>query len=405
MNVQAPILHSNADTEAAWREYRDDVEAARNMVLSQPCSADPQVRAQGLYLIQMLQAFGFNIYVAPRQAYPNFYVHAIFMPFEMGFGAPCPDFFYRWTFLDGARSYRIRGKLGTTRWVEFQLHRGFWGDKDQGHLGAHDMDDFKVEADGSFEIIASANRHEGNWIKLDSTVRNITVITREAWYDWNSERGLELHIEAVDAQPTETMIHSEAEMNRRIRAVGYLTRFDVEFFVKLNQQIVNAAGYNAFFVPPLRASENVGGNPRAAYWQMVYELDADEALIVETDIPDARYWSLQLADRWWQTLDYTHHHGSLNGHQARLDHDGKCRFVICAQDPGVPNWLDTVGVNKGVALGRWYLADHYPTPTVTRVKLNDVRNHLPTDTPVVTPIQRQAVIEKRKQATLRRYGF
>src|SRR5437899_89760 len=85
---------------AATRETCDEcsknLEAARKLVLHAEISQDPAVRAQGLYLLQMLQAFGFNIYVAPRQAYPNFYLHSIFMPFESGFGAPCPDFFYRW---------------------------------------------------------------------------------------------------------------------------------------------------------------------------------------------------------------------------------------------------------------------------------------------------------------------
>jgi hypothetical protein len=158
-------------------------------------------------------------------------------------------------------------------------------------------------------------------------------------------------------------------------------------------------------MPPLRASDSVGGNPRAGYWQMVYELEADEALIIEAEIPNARYWSLQVADMWWQTLDYAHHHSSLNGHQAQLDPDGKCRLVISPSDPGVPNWIDTLGVNAGIALGRWYLADRNTVPTVTKAQVRDVRSHLPPDTPITTPDERRTVIERRKRAVLRRYGF
>jgi hypothetical protein len=393
------------DTERAWRDYLADVQTARAMVLSQPYAADPTVRAQGLYLIQMLQSFGFSVYVAPRQAYPNFYIHSIFLPFEKGFGAPSPDFFYRWTFLDGARRYRIWGRVGTTRWVEFQLHQGFWGDKDQKHLGAYDIDNFQIRPDGTFEIIASAGREPGNWMKLDAAVRNITVITREAWYDWEREKGIELHIEALDLKGDEPMVHDEAEMNRRIRAVGCLTRFDVEYFVNTNRRIEEAVGRNAFYAPPLRASDDVGGNPRAGYRQMVYEIGPDEALVVETEIPEARYWSLQLADMWWQTLDYTHHHSSLNGHQATVDRDGKCRLVIAGTDPGVPNWLDTVGVGKGIALWRWYLAEQHPVPVVRKVRVTEVRSHLSAETPQVAPAERRAMIERRKRATLARYGF
>ncbi|HSV35319.1 MAG TPA: hypothetical protein VLI46_07160, partial [Ramlibacter sp.] len=66
----------------SWQECQRNIGEARALVLQAEISKDPVVRAQGLYLLQMLQAFGFNIYVAPRQAYPNFYVHSIFMPFE-----------------------------------------------------------------------------------------------------------------------------------------------------------------------------------------------------------------------------------------------------------------------------------------------------------------------------------
>lgn len=405
MTTEAVPPHASAETQAAWRDYLGDVEAARTMVLSQPYAADPTVRAQGLYLIQMLQTFGFNIYVAPRQAFPNFYIHSIFMPFEMGFGAPCPDFFYRWTFLDGARTYRIWGKVGTTRWVEFQLHKGFWGDKDQAHLSAHDFDDFEIGPDGSFEIIASPTPHKSNWIKLDPALRNITVLTREAWYDWENEKGIELHVEALDLRGDEPMAHSEEEMNRRIRAVGYLTRFDVEFFVNMNNRILESVGTNRFYLVPQRSSDNVGGNPRAGYVQMIYDIKPGEALMIETEIPDVRYWSIQLADMWWQTVDYTHHHSSLNGHQAALDADGKCRMVISFEDPGVPNWIDPVDAGLGVAQWRWYLADRHPVPAVTKVPVADVRKHLPPETPQVTPQQRRAAIERRKRATLSRYGF
>ena len=235
---------------AATRETCDEcsknLEAARELVLHAEISQDPAVRAQGLYLLQMLQAFGFNIYVAPRQAYPNFYLHSIFMPFESGFGAPCPDFFYRWAFLDGKRSYRIRGKQGTTRWIEFQAHKGFWGDPDQGHLGNHDLDSFKVDADGRFEIIASPDEHEGNWIPLDPTRSNIVMMVREAWYDWDREQGAEFHIEAIDLKGEEPMALDEAEMNRRMLAVSRLVKIYVEFFQGLNKRIDDGGGRGRF---------------------------------------------------------------------------------------------------------------------------------------------------------------
>jgi len=391
-------------SQQAWQDYLTAIDEARALAMGSAWARTPVDRAQGLYYIQMLQTFGFNIYTAPRQAYPNFYTHSIFLPFELGFGAPAPDFFYHWTFLDGARTYRITGRRGNTHWAEMQAQRGFWGDADQRRLGNWDFDDFAIGLDGTFEIIASPTRQDGNWIELDPTARNVTVIVRDAYYDWNRESGLELHIEALDAAGA-PVAHGEAEMNRRLAAIGAMTTKAVKFFLDYNDRIAATVGLNAFYVTPLNSSDDVGGNPRASYMQMLYDVRPGEALIIETDVPDARYWSIQLADFWWQTSDYTYHHSSLNGGQVRLDADGKARMVLSVDDPGVQNWLDPVDNPTGLAQWRWYLTGAMPTPSVAKVPLADIRAHLPADTPTVTREQRAATIAARKRAVHRRFGF
>lgn len=393
-------------SQQAWEYYLESLDSARAKVLSSPWARGETERAQALYYIQMLSAFGFNIYTAPRQAYPNFYTHTIFSPFEYAFGAPCPDFHYRWTFLDGSRTYRLWGRLGTTRWVELQAQWGFWGDEEQRRLGNWDLEQFQTAADGSFEIIASAQPQPGNWLPLEPDCPNITCLLREALYDWSSERLLEIHIESLGAAPPAPIAHSQGEMDRRLRAVGRLVRFTVDFFLDLSERIVReAGGRNAFYLQPMQSQNNVGGNPRAGYVQMIYDIAPEEALIIETDVPPARFWSLQLADPWWQTSDYSYHHSSLNGHQAHVDSDGKVRMVIAAADPGVPNWLDPVDNLTGVALWRWYLAERHPTPAVRVVPYAKLREYLPPDTPVVSAQQRREVIRQRTQAVRRRFGF
>jgi len=44
-------------------------------------------------------------------------------------------------------------------------------------------------------------------------------------------------------------------------------------------------------------------------------------------------------------------------------------------------------------------------PTAKVVKLAEVRNYRPKDTPVVTPAQRKAILAERQAASLRRYGY
>jgi hypothetical protein len=79
--------------------------------------------------------------------------------------------------------------------------------------------------------------------------------------------------------------------------------------------------------------------------------------------------------------------------------------VIARSDPGVPNWIDTVDNTTGIALWRWYLAESHPVPTVRKVPLTELRNHLPRETPRVSAQARQARIATRAAAVRRRYGF
>ena len=44
-----------------------------------------------------------------------------------------------------------------------------------------------------------------------------------------------------------------------------------------------------------------------------------------------------------QTGDYLHRQVSLNRKQTKPEPDGSFRIVVAAEDPGVPNWLDTEG--------------------------------------------------------------
>ena len=103
------------------------------------------------------------------------------------------------------------------------------------------------------------------------------------------------------------------------------------------------------------------------------------------------------------SIDWMNRQTSLNSWSAKLDKDGKFRAVISANDPGVPNWLDTAGYGKGGIIGRWTECSSAPAPVVTKVKLADVRKYLPANTPVVTAEARDTAIRlRRKGAQLRR---
>ncbi len=393
----------NSDSQQAWSDYQRDIDQVRTSALASRWAQTPQGRPQVMYYISMLQAFGFNLYMGPRQAYPTFFSHLIFTPVEYAWGAPSPDFRYHWTAIDGARTYRISGRRGTTQWLHIQAQRGWWGDADQANIGSWDVDNFAINADGSFEIIASSTPQPGNWMKLDPTAHNTCLLVRDIWDDWQVEEGASVHIELLDPRPGDTVLLSEEQIAERLGKIAFQTRFSVETFLRMNDDVMDAVGTNCFWLPTEDVTK-IGGNPLASYVKMMYDLGPDDAIIIECEIPNVRYWSLQLADHLYQTTDYRFHQSSLNNRQALLDADGRVRMVLSARDPGVPNWIDPAGLMQGLAQWRWYLSDRFPVPTATLVPVSRVRDHLPADTPVITVEQRRHALADRRHEVERRMG-
>jgi len=146
-----------------------------------------------------------------------------------------------------------------------------------------------------------------------------------------------------------------------------------------------------------------GALAKQVYWPACFQFDADEALIIETELPAHRpYWNIQLNDPHFNALEYVYRLSSLNGHTASIGSDGRFRAVIALTDPGLPNWLDPAGYTEGGIYGRWFDCDTAPVPTIRRVKLADLRAHLPGDTPAITPEQRAEELRIRVRACQRR---
>jgi hypothetical protein len=406
-----PPAAVSSPAQAAWERYRATFAEQRETFLRHEFAKDPQLRAQGLYLLQSQEVSAFNIYVAPRQQYPALYVDSFFMPLELSWGMPNPDFVNHNGFIDGAHTYRVYGARKGSYWSTLQVFRGFWGDEVQGNQANVDFDDIPFHADGSFEFFLGPNPPadlKGQyWVKLDPAVHNAMLAMRETFYDWDRDQPMDLHIECLDCDAGAPIYFDEDELAARIEKARKWAEFHFNYAMGGAQRYVGtpetpALARNQFHANT--AGRQQGGNPLGYWIGMMYELNPDDALVIEMPVIEARYWGFQLGSVWGQTTDYSYHQSSINGAQAKLDADGKFRAVLSLKDPGVPNWLDPAGLPVGAALLRFYKSDDFVVPTVARVKLADLRNHLPKDTPVVSPEQRKAELKARRIASLRRYG-
>lgn len=407
--ADAPAIQRQASpAQAAWLRYRAELDREHEEILKLPETQDSELRAQALYYLQSLEATAHLLYIAPRHQYPAFYVDSVFQPMlEVSWGIPNPDFHYRWAWLDGARSYRVWGNKRGSFWATIQVYKGFWGDEVQGNLGNIDFDDVPTDENGNFEFWLGPNPPaETNgqmWIKTDPALPNITLNLREVFNDWEKDETIEIHIEILDRKPGAGLYFDEAELAIRIdRATKFLA---YNYGFTLEGLLPGKPGYrpaNIFVASEIGVAQ--GGNPLATYSNMNYNLKPDEALIIEMAPTQGHYWGIQLLSLWKQTTEWIFHKSSINGVQAHIDADGAFRGVLADSDPGVPNWIDTAGLSRASALLRWYKTDGSAVPSTKVVKLAEVRDHLPKDTPVVTPAQRAEELQRRSTAALRRWN-
>lgn len=315
---------------------------------------------------------------------------------------PNPDDIYVQSPIRGDLTYRVSGNRGTCRILSFTTQAALSGTVDEmprpnGHNEV-DTNDLGIGLGEDFSIIFSAERpagYEGHWAPIDRNARG--MFTRYRMYDWASEVDPVLSIECLDPVGPKPRLSSE-EILRRITEMAKLPRRKTDLYYPMQNGVKERVGFNVF--EPVRYP---GALVKQTYWPACFQLEADEALIIETEIPArAPYWNVQLNDPYFNALEYVYRLSSTNGAMARLSSDGKYRGVIALTDPGVPNWLDPAGYTEGGIYGRWYDCDSEPVPTITRVKLADLRAHLPADTPVVTPEERAGEIRRRAVACQRR---
>jgi hypothetical protein len=315
---------------------------------------------------------------------------------------PNPDDIYLYCPVRGDLTYRVSGNRGTVKMITFNTQHGLSGMIDDvsevGFYNDLDDRDLEIGPDGAFELIFSAERpagYTGNWAKMAPEADSMMVRYRS--YDWADEQDPQLSIECLDPVPPKARLTPDQILDR-IRLMAKMPGRATKLFFWMQNGVKERVGINVF--EPVRYQ---GALSKQVYWPAVFELDDDEALIIETELPEVRpYWNIQLNDPHFNAVEYVYRLSSLNGATAKISSDGKLRAVIALTDPGVPNWLDPAGFKQGTIYGRWYDCDSSPTPVIKRVKLAGVREHLPADTPSVSPEARAAELRGRVRAAQRR---
>lgn len=381
---------AEADLAQAWQHLQERLSAAEQLVRTAPVNKNALDYGSGMRHLMVLLAVGTDVALRVDPD-PVLAVDRAGMDDIVTWGLECPDCVYMNASLRAGETYRLFGNRGTARYVGLQTMDGIAA------ISNCLVDDLDVGADGSFEAILSVDEHDGNWLRLAGDHPTLTV--RNFLYDWDTEVLASLSIERIgdERAPRARAIPLEVSVSRQLHALGDFVYDNLKFFLDFGA-MAPANG----FIPPMDMSEmGAAAENRPVIGR--FELDPDEALILEVPPPVGVYWSISLGNPWLETIHYGRHQSSLNGHQAVVDSDGIFRAVLAPTDPGVANWLDTAGHSNGAMLLRCVRTETAPVPSTRVVKADEVLVSLPADTTTITPAERASVIEARRRAVHERF--
>jgi hypothetical protein len=367
------------------------------------------------------------------------------------------DAVYLYTEIDGRETYRIRGRaLDSRHWrgeapvagarapqyVIFELASGYAGDSGslaelipgtRVNTATLDCHSLRVDADGRFEILVAPERpsgFEGNFLQSRRESRGKEyfgryLTCRELFHDWANEDVLDLEIlrEGCEHAPRPPL--DEAGAVAMMETIGRLTNNQMRFWNVFYTQLLETYGKtemglskegerpfmptNDMNAPNAMGIATGGGQSTNVYAGGVYQLEPDEALVIESEVPVApSFLGFHLANLWGESLDFESYQSSLNPALMEMTGDGVYRWVVAHADPGCPNWIDTTGLGHGFLTVRYTYEtqppeEEWPTLRVEKVMLDEVRGRLPADTGTVTPEVRARAISMRHRHVQRRY--
>ncbi len=287
-------------------------------------------------------------------------------------GGDNPDAEYDNLALDNRWDYVIRGNVGTVRHVSFTINGAPGADGRRSLLAYYNERTLGADENGEFEIhLTKADDGGPNWVDTSGGVGSILV--RQYIGDREKEVLATYDIDVVGRTPYEDIPHStDGEIAKALMEASYGLRFMFTMHRTIQPELWDTPNEFArlnsdTFGTDISSADNL-------YMFGTYQIEEDEALVIELDPLDVRYWNLAIESRWHETVDYRKRRTHRSLDHSVVDADGKLRFVLAHGKTPHPNWLETGGHREGWMTFRWVgeRDSEVALPIVLRIDRDDV---------------------------------
>ncbi len=397
----------------AWNHFCDQLRDAGNKAFKDHNPANALQRADAFRFLTQNLGQAFDLALETKDTgYPL--LHAFCTPTRK-LGGDAADFTYRQAWIDGQHLYRISGNTGSARFFNItvqgprpaiqpgtgwpSLHEPF-GDIPEANLFKHQL---ATDADGNFELFIGGDSRDGNWLPTTPGSRKLFI--RQGFDSWD-ETPAQLSIERVGIDSPRPLPTPETMIEAMQWAGDFLTgmmRDWPDHPYQYSGGIVDPDCLNRF--PPDRNANSADDAKRgrlAAH--LCWALADDEALIVEFDNHDG-FWMVSLGGAFMNSMDYLYRPISYTPARTRVDSDDVVRLVLCRDDPGYHNWLDTQGFAAGNLTYRNLMSTATTQFRTQLVKRDQLASVLPADSAKSNPDDRAAQLHARFDSIRRRYGL